>query len=111
MDANDVRTLRMLAGMSQTEMGKMLGMGKRSYLRRETGQQEFRKAELVLLHLWWHRLRANGLKFRVVEEIRPRYTLWNIWGEIGGRTWKALGPYDFKADAEAVLRGLEREGL
>lgn len=109
MNAEEVRTLRVLAGWTQTQLGKMLGMSKRAYLRRETGQQEFRPPELLMLVLWWRQQRANGLEVVVTNE--PRHGQWWVCGERAGLRWTAMGPYETRREADRIVRWLEAEGL
>jgi transcriptional regulator with XRE-family HTH domain len=109
MNANDVRNLRLLAGWTQTQLGQVLGMSKRAYLRRETGQQDFRVPELLMLTLWWRQLRAQGLKVLVMDD--PRHGQWWVCGQQDGKRWNALGPFETRREAERIVRWLEEEGL
>lgn len=90
-------------------MAEMLGMSKRSYLRREKGEMAFRPPEQLMLLLWWRQQRAHGLRVLVLDD--ARHLQWWVCAEQGGKRWQALGPYETRREADHIVRWLEREGL
>lgn len=109
MNANEVKALRLLAGWTQDNMAELLGMSKRTYMRAEQGERAFTRPEQLMLLLWWRGLRTQGLKVQVYDD--PTHSQWWVMSELGGRKWRALGPYDTRRDADATLRWLDKEGL
>lgn len=109
MTSDEVRRLRLLAGWTQAQMGDLLGMGKRSYSRRENGLLNFRPPEVLMLMLWWRNLRARGLKFHLEDD--PERPQWYVLGELNAKRWRALGPFETRREANEVLNWLNREGL
>jgi transcriptional regulator with XRE-family HTH domain len=105
MTGAEIRKLRLVAGWTQAQIAAFLGMGKRSYMRREQEKKAFSKAELLMLSLWWKQLRKRGLKVGVEHD--PQHDQWWVCGEMAGKSWQALGPFEARQDALAEARQLE----